>query len=199
MLGKRALVFGDVGNTLTWIESLFEVYQPNTFFVCSSLAAMGYGVSASIGGQLAAPDKQVVCMCGDGDFQMQGMEVVTAVNYNIPVKWFIFNNQALAMIRDIQDNVFKGRRVSSDLVNPDFVKLAESMGAVGYRIQKPSQIETTVKEALSNDRPTVVDCQIDPHEVPSFDARAEAIVRAMGISSPLSTKLKYIPELLKRR
>lgn len=160
---------------------------------------MGYGVAASIGGQLAAPDKHVVCMCGDGDFQMQGMEVVTAVNYNIPVKWFIFNNQALAMIRDIQDNVFKGRRVSSDLVNPDFVKLAEAMGAVGYRIQKPSQIETTVKEALRNDRPTVVDCQIDPHEVPSFDARAEAIVRAMGISSPLSTKLKYIPELLKRR
>lgn len=199
LLPRDTIVFGDIGNTLTWIESLFEVYQPNTFFVCSSLASMGYGVAASIGGQLAVPDKHVVCMCGDGDFQMQGMEVVTAVNYNIPVKWFIFNNQALAMIRDIQDNVFKGRRVSSDLVNPDFVKLAEAMGAVGYRIQKPSEIETTVKEALSNDRPTVVDCQIDPHEVPSFDARAEAIVRAMGISSPLSTKLKYIPELLKRR
>jgi acetolactate synthase-1/2/3 large subunit len=68
---------------------------------------MGYGVSASIGGQLAAPDKQVVCVCGDGDFLMQGMEVVTAVNYNIPVKWFIFNNQSLAMIRnsEVSDRV----------------------------------------------------------------------------------------------
>jgi acetolactate synthase-1/2/3 large subunit len=86
LLPRDTVVFGDIGNTLTWIESFFEVYQPNTFFICSSLASMGYGVAASIGGQLAVPDKHVVCMCGDGDFQMQGMEVVTAVYYNIPVK-----------------------------------------------------------------------------------------------------------------
>ncbi len=199
LLPRDTIVFGDIGNTLTWVESMFEVYQPNTFFICSSLASMGYGVSASIGGQLAVPDRQVVCICGDGDFQMQGMEVVTAVNYNIPVKWFILNNQALAMIRDIQDILFKGRRVSSDFINPDFVKLAEAMGAVGYRIQKPSEIETMVKEALGNGRPTVVDCHIDPNEIPSFDARAEAMVRAWGVSPSLSVKLKMIPELLKRR
>jgi acetolactate synthase-1/2/3 large subunit len=160
---------------------------------------MGYGVSASIGGQLAAPDKQVVCICGDGDFQMQGMEVITAVNYNIPVKWFILNNQTLAMIRDIQDILFKGRRISSEFINPDFVKLAEAMGAVGYRITKPDEIELTVKEALGNGRPTVIDVHIDPNEVPSFDARADAMVRAWGVSPSLYTKLKMIPELLKRR
>jgi acetolactate synthase-1/2/3 large subunit len=198
-LPRDTIVFGDIGNTLTWVESFFQVYLPKTFFICSSLASMGYGVSASIGGQIAAPDKQVVCVCGDGDFQMQGMEVVTAVNYNIPVKWFILNNQALAMIRDIQDIIFKGRRISTEFVNPDFVKLAEAMGAVGYRITNPSEIQSTVKEALSNGRPTVIDVRIDPNEVPSFDARADAMTRAWGAVTPIYTKLKKIPELLKRR
>jgi acetolactate synthase-1/2/3 large subunit len=198
LLPRDTIVFGDIGNTLTWVESFFQVYLPKTFFICSSLASMGYGVSASIGGQIAAPDKQVVCICGDGDFQMQGMEVVTAVNYNIPVKWFILNNQALAMIRDIQDIIFKGRRISTEFVNPDFVKLAEAMGAVGYRITNPSEIESTVKETLGNGRPTVIDVQIDPNEVPSFDARADAMTRAWGAAAPIYTKLKRIPELLKR-
>ncbi len=199
LLPRDTIVFGDIGNTLSWIESFFQVYLPNTFFICSSLASMGYGVSASIGGQIAAPQKQVVCICGDGDFQMQGMEVITAVNYNVPVKWFILNNQSFAMIQNIQDILFKKRRIASDFINPDFVKLAEAMGAKGYRITKPNEIEPTVKEVLSNDLPSVIDVHIDPNEVPSFDARAEAMVRAWGVSPPLLTKLKMIPELLKRR
>ena len=159
---------------------------------------MGYGVSASIGGQLAAPDKRVICVCGDGDFQMQGMEVITAVNYNIPVKWFIFNNQKLAMVTDLQDVLLKGRRIASEFVNPDFAKLAEAMGAVGMRISKPEEIAGTVSQALNNGRPTVVDVAVDASEMPSYDARAEAISRAWGTSAPLFAKLKMIPQILKR-
>ncbi len=198
LLPRDTLVFGDIGDTLPWAEGFFQSYGPGTFFICSSLASMGYGVSASIGGQLAAPDKQVVCLCGDGDFQMQGMEVVTAVNYNIPVKWFIFNNQKLAMVSDLQDVLFKGRRIASEFVNPDFAKLAEAMGAVGMRISKPEDIAGTVRSALSNGRPTVVDVSMDPTEMPSYDARAEAISRAWGTSVPFFAKLKLIPQLLKR-
>ncbi len=159
---------------------------------------MGYGVSASIGGQLAAPGKQVLCICGDGDFHMQGMEVATAVNYNIPVKWFIFNNQKLAMINDLQNFIFKGRKIASEFINPDFVKLAEAMGAVGLRISRPEDIKPVVLQALENNRPTVIDVSIDPGEIPSYDARAEAMARAWGTSAPLFAKLKMIPEILKR-
>jgi acetolactate synthase-1/2/3 large subunit len=198
LLPRDTIIFGDIGNTLTWLESYFQSYAPKTFILCSSLASMGYGVSASIGGQLAAPDKQVVCVCGDGDFLMQGMEVVTAVNYNIPVKWFIFNNQSLAMIRDLQNVVFKGRKIATEFINPDFVKLAEAMGAVGLGIRKPGDTKPVVQQALENNRPTVVDVNIDSNEVPSFDARAEAMAKALGTSAPLFVKLKMIPEFLKR-
>jgi len=199
LLPRDTIIFGDIGNTITWLESFFQIYEPKTFFICSTLASMGYGVSASIGGQLAAPDRHVVCICGDGDFQMQGMEVITAVNYNIPVKWFIFNNQGFAMIGDLQNIMFKGRKISSEFINPDFVKLAEAMGAVGLRITKPDEIKPVVEQALSNDRPTVIDVHIDVSEVPSFDARAEAMARAWGTSASFYAKLKMLPEILKRR
>lgn len=198
-LPEDVIVFGDIGNNLAWVEAFYQARRPRSFFVCSSLASMGYGVAASVGGQLAAPDRQVVCICGDGGFQMQGMEVVTAVNYGIPVKWFILNNSTLGMIRDTQDVLFNKRRISADFVNPDFVKLAESMGAVGLRIEKPMDIESVVVESLENDKPTVVDVLIDPDEAPSFDARAEAMVRAWGVQPSLFQKIKMIPEAWRRR
>ena len=198
-LPEDVIVFGDIGNNLAWIEAFYQARRPRSFFICSSLASMGYGVAASVGGQLAAPDRQVVCICGDGGFQMQGIEVVTAVNYGIPVKWFILNNSTLGMIRDTQDVLFNKRRISADFVNPDFVKLAESMGAVGLRIEKPIDIESVVVEALGNDKPTLVDVLIDPDEAPSFDARAEAMVRAWGVQPSIFQKIKMIPEAWRRR
>ena len=197
-LPRETIVFGDIGNTLPWLEGFFQSLMPNTFYICSSLASMGYGVSAAVGGQIAAEDRQVICVCGDGDFQMQGMEVVTAVNYDIPVKWFILNNQSLAMISDLQKIMYGGRKISSEYVNPDFVKLAEAMGAVGLRISRPEEVLSVVSEALQNNRPTVVDVLIDPDEAPSFDARAEAMAKAMGSSAPLMQKLKMLPHIIKR-
>ena len=130
---------------------------------------------------------------------MQGMEVATAVNFNIPVKWFVFNNQSIAMVRDAQNVMFKGRTISSEFINPDFVKLAEAIGAEGLRISKPEDVQPVVAQALSNGRPTVIDVVIDNTEAPSYDFRAEAMVRAWGMgSAPLFTKLKMIPAFLKR-
>jgi acetolactate synthase-1/2/3 large subunit len=198
-LPDDVIVFGDIGNNLAWIEAFFQVKKPKGYYICSNLASMGYGVAASIGGQIAAPDRRVVCICGDGGFQMQGMEVVTAVNYDVPVKWFILNNGTLGMIRDTQDILFDRRRVSTDFLNPDYVKLAESMGAEGLRIERPSEIMPVTEEALKNERPTVIDILIDPDEAPSFDARAEAMVRAWGVAPSIWQKIKMIPEALRRR
>jgi len=198
-LPEDVIVFGDIGNSLAWMESFFQAYKPKSHFICSTLASMGYGVAASIGGQIAAPEQQVVCICGDGGFQMQGMEVLTAVNYDVPVKWFVLNNGTLGMIRDTQDILFNKRRVSTDFMNPDYVKLAEAMGAEGLRITKPSEIVEVAKEALGNGRPTVVDVIIDADEAPSFDARAEAMIRAWGVKPSIFQKIKLIPEALRRR
>lgn len=198
-LPEDVIVFGDIGNSLAWVESFFQAHKSKSYFVCSTLASMGYGVAASIGGQIAAPERQVVCICGDGGFLMQGMEVLTAVNYDVPVKWFILNNGTLGMIRDTQDTLFNKRRISTDFLNPDYVKLAEAMGAEGLRIQKPNEIAELTKEALDNGRPTVVDVIIDSNEAPSFDARAEAMVRAWGVKPSIFQKIKLIPEALKRR
>ena len=197
-LPEDTIVFGDIGNNLAWVEAFYQSNQTNTYFISSSLASMGYGVAASIGGQIASPDRQVVCICGDGGFQMQGMEVMTAVNYDVPVKWFILNNSSLAMIRDTQDVLFNGRRFNADFINPDYVKLAESMGAVGLRVEKPDMIQEIAKQALDNGRPTLVDVLIDPEEAPSFDARAEAMTRAWGLQAGIWQKIKLIPEILKR-
>jgi acetolactate synthase I/II/III large subunit len=197
-LPEDTIVFGDIGNNLAWVEAFFQSRKPKTYYITSSLASMGYGVSASIGGQIAAPGRQVVCICGDGGFQMQGMEVVTAVNYDVPVKWFIMNNSTLGMIKDTQDVLFKGRTLNTDFINPDYVKLAESMGAVGLRATKPDEIIDVTKEALDNGRPTIVDIVIDPDEAPSFDARAEAMARAWGVQAGIWQKIKLIPEVLKR-
>ena len=198
-LPEDTIVFGDIGNNLAWVETFFQSNKPKTYYITSSLASMGYGVSASIGGQIAAPDQQVVCICGDGGFQMQGMEVVTAFNYEIPVKWFIMNNSTLGMIKDTQDVLFKGRKFNTDFINPDYVKLAEAMGAVGYRVEKPDEIVDVTKQALENGRPTVIDVVIDPDEAPSFDARAEAMARAWGVQAGIWQKIKLIPEIIKRR
>ncbi|TFH16508.1 thiamine pyrophosphate-binding protein [Candidatus Bathyarchaeota archaeon] len=197
-LPEDTIVFGDIGNNLAWVETYYQSLKPNTYYITSSLASMGYGVSASIGGQIAAADRQVVCICGDGGFQMQGMEVVTAVNYNVPVKWFIMNNSTLGMIKDTQNVIFKGRKFNTDFINPDYVKLAEAMGAVGLRAEKPDEIIDVTKQALENGRPTIVDVLIDADEAPSFDARAEAMTRAWGVQAGIWQKIKLIPEIIKR-
>lgn len=198
-LPDDTIVFGDIGNNLAWVEAFYQSNKPNTYFITSSLASMGYGVAAAVGGQVAALDRTVACICGDGGFQMQGMEVVTAVNYDLPVKWFIMNNSSLGMIKDTQNVLFQGRKFNTDFINPDYVKLAEAMGAVGLRVEKPDEIEAVTKQALENGRPTIVDIVIDADEAPSFDARAEAMTRAWGVQVGVWQKIKLIPEVIRRR
>ncbi len=197
-LPDDTIVFGDIGNNLAWVEAFYQSNKPNTYYITSSLASMGYGVAAAVGGQVAAPDRTVACICGDGGFQMQGMEIVTAVNYDLPVKWFIMNNSTLGMIKDTQNVLFQGRKFNTDFINPDFVKLAEAMGAVGYRVEQPGELEDVARQALENERPTIVDIVIDAEEAPSFDARAEAMTRAWGVQAGIWQKIKLIPEIIKR-
>ena len=131
-LPDDALVFTDIGNTVTWVERCLLVTRPDTTMSLCGLAAMGSGVAACIGGKLAAPDRPTVVVCGDGDFQMHGMEVMTAISHDIPVVWLILQNDSLAMVHDIQTMTYKGRYVASEFRTPDFVRLAERSVLSGW-------------------------------------------------------------------
>jgi acetolactate synthase-1/2/3 large subunit len=187
-LPDEAIVFTDIGNTITWVERCFLARRPDTVMSLSGLAAMGSGVAAGIGGKLAAPDRPVVVVCGDGDFQMHGMEVMTAISHGIPLVWVIMRNDALAMVRDIQTMTYKGRYVASGFASPDFVALAQSFGALGLRAGAPGEVAAALRSALAADRPTVVEVPIDPTELPPAKARMMAMDRSLG-SPPLVESL----------
>jgi acetolactate synthase-1/2/3 large subunit len=169
----------------------------------SGLAAMGSGVAACIGGKLAAPERPTLVVCGDGDFQMHGMEVMTAVSHGIPVVWLILQNDKLAMVHDIQTMTYKGRYVASEFATPDFVKLADSFGALGLRAEKPGEVAEAVTAAFAHDGPAVITVPIDPHEMPPAKARMMAMDRSLG-NPPLMQSLslgafKAIWSMMKER
>lgn len=134
---------------------------------------MGYATAASVGAKLAVGDRPVVCMSGDGGFLMTGSEVATAVNYNIPVVWIVFNNAMYGMIyhgRKMFGNVPEG--VPSRFKRVDYVKIAEGFGAKGIRIERPEQFtQDLVQEILAEGRPTLLDVRIDPEKVPPIARR----------------------------
>lgn len=202
-LPADALVFTDIGNTVTWVERCLLARRADTIMSLSGLAAMGSGVAACIGGKLAAPQRPTMVVCGDGDFHMHGMEVLTALSHDIPVVWLIMQNDTLAMVHDIQTMTYKGRYVASEFVSPDFVKLAESFGALGLRADKPGEVAEAVRTAFAADRPALVVVPIDPHEMPPAKARMMAMDRSLGnppVMESLSLgALKAIWSMLKER
>ena len=127
-------------------------------------------------------------VCGDGDFQMHGMEVMTAVSHDIPVVWLILENGSLAMVRDIQKMTYQGRFVASEFKSPDFLKIAEAFGVLGIRAEKPGEVADAVRTAFAADRPAMVTVPIDPDEMPPAKARMMAMDRSMG-NPPLMQSL----------
>ena len=203
VLPEDALVFTDIGNTMTWVERCLLVRRPDTTMSLCGLAAMGSGVAACIGGKLAAPDRPTLVVCGDGDFQMNGMEVMTAVSHNIPVVWLILQNDRLAMIHDVQTMTYKGRYVATEFATPDFMKLADAFGALGLRAERPGEVAEVVRGAFAANRPAMVSVPVDPNEMPPAKARMMATARSLGnppLLQSLSTGgLKTLWSMLKER
>ncbi|MDO4953045.1 MAG: biosynthetic-type acetolactate synthase large subunit [Synergistaceae bacterium] len=158
----------EVGQHQMWAAQYFRVEEPNHFITSGGLGAMGFGFPAAMGAHFARPDRPVVCIAGDGSFMMNIQELDTCARYNIPVKVFVFNNSCLGMVRQWQE-LFYDNRYSSTLYprDPDFVKIAEGMGASGLRVEKPEQVEGAIEKALKIDGPVVVDFKI-PQEACVF-------------------------------
>ena len=123
---------------------------------------MGYGLGAAIGAKCGRPDKTVINIAGDGCFRMNMNEIATAARYNIPVIEIVINNHVLGMVRQWQ-TLFYGHRYSNTMLEDkvDFVKFAESMGAVGIRVTKKEEVGPAIEKAIALNTTVVIDCQID--------------------------------------
>ncbi|MEW6365975.1 MAG: thiamine pyrophosphate-binding protein [Acidobacteriota bacterium] len=172
---EDALLFVDTGNCLLWAGHYLTIRRPNSFVAEYGLLSMGYGMAAPIGGKLAAPDRPVISVAGDGAFLMNGTEVATAVNYDIPVVWIIQNNARLALIHVLQKAVLGADEKITPFKRIDCARVAEGLGAVGYRIEKPGELVKVLPEALATRRPAVIDCIIDDTEVPPLGAFIEGL------------------------
>jgi acetolactate synthase-1/2/3 large subunit len=161
----QAIITTEVGQNQMWAAQYYQFDQPNHFITSGGLGAMGFGLPAAIGAQVAFPDKTVVDIAGDSSIQMNIQEMATAVQSGLPVKIVILNNGYMGMVRQWQE-LFYGKRYVSTCMDcaPDFVKLAEAYGAVGLRATKPEEVESVLAEGLKIPGPVIMDFVVEREE-----------------------------------
>ena len=148
-----------------WATYGFPVYDPRTFITAGYQGTLGYGFPTALGAQVAAGQRKVVSINGDGGFMYNVQELSTMVRHEINAVVIVFNDNAFGNVRRIQKQMFGGRLIASDLSNPDFVRLAEAFGVAGLRAETPDQLRSTLSRALSHDRPALIDVPVG--ELPS--------------------------------
>jgi acetolactate synthase-1/2/3 large subunit len=165
LLPSEAIVTTEVGQCQMWASLHFDVITPGTFFSSTGLGTMGFGFPASIGAKAAKPDVPVIDIAGDGSFNMTENSLAVSVLEKLPVIVFLLNNYMLGMVAQWQ-RTFYNRRYMGVQQNrcPDYVKLAESYGAQGMRVQSINELDKAIKAGLSSDVATVIDIPIDPEE-----------------------------------
>lgn len=160
VLGAEDIVISDVGAHKMWMARHYHCDQPNTCLISNGFAAMGIAMPGAVAAKLVHPDRHVVAVVGDGGFMMNCQELETALRVGTPFVTLVFNDGGYGLIEWKQQNQF-GSSAFVHFGNPDFVKFAESMGLKGYRITSAADLIPTLKTALAQDVPSVIDCPID--------------------------------------
>jgi len=162
---QDAFITTEVGQHQMWAAQHYKFDKPNRWMTSGGLGTMGYGLPAAIGVQVANPEKLVIDIAGEASVLMTMQEMSTAVQYKLPIKIFILNNQYMGMVRQWQELLHeKNYSESYTAALPDFVRLAEAYGCVGIRANKPDELDEKIAEMLSVDRPVIFDCVVDKVE-----------------------------------
>ena len=162
--GSDSIYVAGVGQHQMWASQFIHYEKPRTWLNSGGAGTMGFAVPAAMGAKVGMPDTTVWAIDGDGCFQMTNQELVTCALNNIPIKVAVINNESLGMVRQWQTLFYEGRYSNTDLKSklvPDFVKLADAMGAVGLRCEDPADVDKTIEKAMAiNDQPVVVDFRV---------------------------------------
>ena len=158
---KNTYITTEVGQHQMWAAQFYRFEEPNRWMTSGGLGTMGYGLPAAVGVQQAHPDALVIDIAGDASVLMTMQEMSTAIQFELPIKIFILNNQYMGMVRQWQQ-LLHGNRLSHSYTEalPDFVKLAEAYGCVGIRATKPSELDDAIREMIKTPHPVIFDCRV---------------------------------------
>jgi acetolactate synthase-1/2/3 large subunit len=180
--GQDVYITTEVGQHQMWAAQFFRFEEPNRWMTSGGLGTMGYGLPAAVGVQVAHPEGLVIDIAGEASVQMTMQEFSTAIQYDLPIKIFILNNEWMGMVRQWQQ-LLHGERYSHSYSEslPDFVKLAEAFGGVGLRAETPAELDDKIREMISVRRPVIFDCRVTKDEncfpmIPSGKAHNEMIL-----------------------
>jgi acetolactate synthase-1/2/3 large subunit len=183
---KDVYITTEVGQHQMWAAQFYRFEEPNRWMTSGGLGTMGYGLPAAVGVQMAHPDSLVIDIAGDASVQMTMQEMSTAVQHGLPIKIFILNNEWMGMVRQWQQ-LLHGERYSHSYSAslPDFVKLAEAYGGVGFRAEHPDELDDMIREMIAVPKPVIFDCRVTKEEncfpmIPSGKAHNEMLMADDG-------------------
>jgi acetolactate synthase-1/2/3 large subunit len=159
-----AIVANGAGNYTVWVHRFWR-FRSFPSQLAPTSGAMGYGVPAAVAAKLVAPERDVLCFSGDGDFLMAGQELATAIQYELPLLVIVVDNGMYGTIRMHQERSFPGRVVGTDLVNPDFAAYARSFGAYGENVERTDDFDGALERALAAGRPALLALRVDPEAI----------------------------------
>ena len=166
-LPPDSIVLGDAGGHMLWLSAYLHLTQGQLYQNPGNFGPMASHVNGAIGVKCAHPDRHVICGCGDGAYLMAGFELLTAVQYNLPVIWIIFNNSEFNIIKYTLNMQFN-EAPFMDFLNPDYAAYAQACGAIGFRVEKMDDFEQVFQQALQQNKPTLIDVVLESDVYPPF-------------------------------